>query len=520
MPKVRFAGAPPGSALIAALVCAAGVSAILGQSDPAVTVTGGQVKGRALPGGAVFKGIPYAAAPVGDLRWKEPMAVKPWNGVREAAEYGAPCAQIAAGWNDKIAAAGSEDCLFLNIWTAEWPVRTRHPVMFWIHGGANMGGSAMGAAGIEPPFDAERLSRRGVVVVTINYRLGMFGFIAHPELTAESPHHASGNYGILDQIAALKWVRDNIAKFGGDPANVTVFGQSAGAHDAGLLMTSPLAKGLFRHAIEESGTVMIGGNTTPPLAQLERAGVKLAEKMKAPATGTIRHLRVLSTAEVLKSSPPYSGGGPLRPEPNVDGYVLPKVPAEMFRAGEETAIPLVIGNNGRERATSGGAEGLKKAIQDVYGSRAQQALELYAEASSYPPYGDINVQYGTDMQFRCPAVLIANWHSAKNATYEYEFTRAYEPRGAVHSWELQYVFGNLSPQAADPMDRTLSDQVQEYWTNFAKTGNPNGGTLVNWPKHDARAGAYLEFAAGGPAAKEALRRPFCELFAQNLAAKR
>jgi para-nitrobenzyl esterase len=225
--------------------------------------------------------------------------------------------------------------------------------MLWIHGGANMGGSSLGSGGIEPPFDGERLSRRGVVVVTINYRLGMLGFMAHPELTAESPHRSSGNYGLLDQIAALKWVRDNIARFGGDPKNVTIFGQSAGAHDVGLLMTSPLARGLFAHAIAQSGTVMIGGRVTPPLAQLEQAGVTLAGKMNAPVAGALKYLRSLSAGEVLKASPPYTGGGPLRPEPNVDGYVLPTLPADVFRNGSEAPVPFMIGNNGRERATPG-----------------------------------------------------------------------------------------------------------------------------------------------------------------------
>jgi para-nitrobenzyl esterase len=500
-------------AFCAVMLCAA-------DSDPVVTVNGGQVRGRLLPqaGGAVFKGIPFAQPPVGDLRWREPLPVKPWTGVKDAGDYGAPCAQIAAGWNDKVAAKGSEDCLFLNIWTSDWPANSRKPVMFWIHGGANMGGSAMGAAGIEPPFDGERLVRHGIVLVTINYRLGLFGFMAHPELTAESPHHASGNYGLLDQVAALKWVKANIARFGGDPANVTVFGQSAGAHDTGLLMTSPLAKGLFQHAIQESGTVIISGKMTPPLNQLEQAGVKIAESLKAPPSGSIQYLRTLSAADVLRASPPYSGGGPLRPEPNVDGYTLPKPPAEVFRAGEVASVPLIIGNNGRERSTPGGPEGLRKAIDDYYGSLASEAVKLYTAAQSapYPPHGDANAQFGTDMQFRCSAEAIANWHSARHATYQYEFTRAYEPRGAVHSWELQYVFGNLLQRASDPLDRESSDQVQEYWTNFARTGNPNGGSVLAWPKHDSKTGAYLEFAANGPVVKEALRRPYCELFARNL----
>jgi para-nitrobenzyl esterase len=388
--------------------------------------------------------------------------------------------------------------------------------MFWIHGGANMGGSALGEGGIEPPFDGERLSRRGVVVITTNYRLGMFGFLAHPELTAESPHHSSGNYGILDLVAALRWVNQNIARFGGDPRRVTVFGQSAGGQDTGLLLTTPLAKGLFQRAIEQSGTVIIGGRLTPPLSQVEQAGVRLAEKMNAPVRGALKYMRGLSAADVLKASPPYGGGGPLRPEPNVDGYVFPRLPAEVFRAGAEAPIPLITGNNGRERSLEGGPEALKKAIQEFYGDLAPQALKQYSQNGTYPPHGDANAQYSTDMMFRCPSVAIAAWHSARNPTYEYEFTQAYEPTGASHSWELQYVFGNLRKDASQPADRRVSDQVMEYWTNFAKTGDPNGGSLVAWPRYDVKSGSYLEFTSSGPVVKHELRKPFCDLFSQSL----
>jgi para-nitrobenzyl esterase len=495
-------------------LAAAGMGAA--QTDPVVAVTGGQVKGRALDGGAVFKGIPFAQPPTGDLRWREPMPVKTWSGARDAGQYQAPCAQIAAGWNDKAAAIGREDCLYLNVWTSEWPSKSRKPVMFWIHGGANMGGTALGLGGIEPPFDGARLAARGVVVVTIQYRLGMFGFLAHPELTAESPHHSSGNYGILDQVAALKWVRENIARFGGDPGNVTVFGQSAGALDTGLLLTSPLASGLFHRAIAESGTVVINGNLTPSLASKEKAGLALAQKMNAPASGALKHLRSLSEADVLKASPPYGGGGELRPEPIVDGYAITQLPARQFLSGGELGVPLIIGNNGRERAIPGGPEGLKKAIEQFYGTTAAKAWDLYAgNVSSYPPYGDLNAQYGTDIYFRCGAATIALWHSGKFPTYQYEFTRGYEPEGAVHSWELRYVFGNLM-EPYQEADRKLSDQMMQYWANFAKTGNPNGGSLAVWPKYDAARRGYLEFSAEGPVAKTALRVPFCDVFAETL----
>src|SRR5260370_4656053 len=219
--------------LVAAVLAA--VSFAQGEG-PLVATAQGQLAGEALKaGGAVFKAIPFAQPPVGDLRWREPLPPKPWSGVRDARKYAAPCAQIDANWNTVAAKTGSEDCLYLNVWSSNWASGPANPVMVWFYGGGNTVGSFLGLGGIEPSFDGERLSRREVVVVTISYRLGLLGFIAHPELTEESPHHASGNYGLMDQIAALKWVRENIARFGGDPSNVTIFGQSPGRHDIGRL---------------------------------------------------------------------------------------------------------------------------------------------------------------------------------------------------------------------------------------------------------------------------------------------
>ncbi len=496
------------------------VTTVTAQSGPVVAVTGGQIEGRVLGSSAVFKGIPFAAPPVGELRWREPMPVRPWTGVRDAGEYGATCAQIDANWNKMAAEKGKEDCLFLNVWTPEWPAKTRKAVMVWIHGGGNMGGSALGSGGIEPPFDGRNLASHGVVVVTIQYRLGIFGFFAHPELSAESPHHASGNYGLLDQVAALQWVKENIARFGGDPNNVTVFGQSAGGQDTGLLLSSPLTRGLIHRAIEQSGTVMIGGAVTPPRSKLETAGVQLAAQWGAPPTDQIRYLRTLPAAEILKGSPPYAQAGPLRPEPDIDGYAIVKLPAQVFKDHGELAVPLIIGNNGRERTLAGGPEALKKAILERYQDRASEAMKVYGldgpNPDTYAPHGDANSEWDTDNMFRCGSVVIANWHSARFPTWEYEFTRAPEPRGAVHSWELQYVFGNLLKDAGEPADRTLSDQVMTYWTDFAKTGNPNGGAPPKWVKHDATTAAYIDFAAGGPVVHEGLRKAACRLFEQNL----
>lgn len=501
--------------LSASLLLAATTAA---QPGPVAATAAGQVRGLPLPtpGGAVFKGIPFAQPPVGDLRWKPPLPPKTWAGVRGATDYGATCAQVTAEWNVKAAKAGSEDCLTLNIWTPQWPSTSAKPVMVWIHGGANMGGTARGAGGIEPPFDGASLARHGVVVVTVQYRLGIFGFLAHPDLTAESAHHASGNYGLMDLAAALQWVKSNIAAFGGDPRKVTIFGQSAGAMNVGYLMTSPLGKGLFQRAIAESGTVAIGGRPTATLAQAEETGRKLAEKMNAPASGALAYMRGLSTAEVLKASPPYGGGGPLRPAPNVDGYFLTESPAELFATGAEAPVPLIIGNNGREFPFNADDAALRKAITATYGAHAAEAIKLYEAPNPYPPYGSPGSQFATDGAFRCPGVLIAGQHSRHFPTYQYEFTIGSAEKGSPHSGELQYIFGVPGIQETHDPDPVQVHRLQTYWTNFAKTGNPNGGGMPEWPKYDAIKRAYLELSNNGPLVKHNLRGDVCALFIQAM----
>ncbi len=488
-------------------------------TDPVVHVTGGRVQGRSLgaAGGAVFQGIPFAQPPVGELRWREPQPVRSWSGIRDATRYGAPCAQIAAGWNDRAAALGSEDCLSLNVWNSEWPAKTKRPVMVWIHGGANMGGSALGAGGIEPPFDGERLARFGVVVVTVQYRLGVLGFIGHPELTAESPHRASGNYGLLDLIAALRWVQDNIARFGGDPRCVTIFGQSAGAANVGLLMVSPLARGLFHRAIEQSGSVLIRGRGTSSAAQADRAGVLLAGKLHAPAAGALRYLRSLPVSKILKASPPYGGGGEARPAPSIDGYVIREEPSAVFREGREARVPMMIGNTGREFGFNGDDQALRKAVEAFFGPLAPQALKIYGldgepASEHYPPYGGPGSTFSTDTFSRCPSVLLAGEHSAHSPTYQYEFTVGPDSTGVPHSGELQYVFGTRGvKESADP-DPQRTSEVERYWTNFAKAGDPNSDGLPVWPKYDPTRRGYLEFTRQGPVAKRDLRKAACELF--------
>jgi para-nitrobenzyl esterase len=503
-------------------------TALLGTSvwsedkPPETAITGGQIQGSVLErGGAVFKGIPFAQPPVEALRWREPQPVKPWVGVRAATSFGAPCAQNSGNGRGMLETS-REDCLFLNVWTPEWPPRARKPVMFWIHGGGNYAGTAG-----SPNFDGESLARHGVVLVSANYRLTAFGFFAHPELTRESAHHASGNYGLMDQIAALQWVRANIARFGGDPTNVTIFGQSAGAVDATVLMTSPLAKGLFHKVIAESGTVTrnpdaatlamtalgpvmsvksgdVSYSDAPFLAEAEKNGEDLI-------AGNLVQLRTMPAADILKATgSPHKSIGPANGIV-VDGWVLPRAPAEVFAAGHEHRVPLLAGNNARERTPPRTTpEDLSKAMEAMYGPLASRAAALYITPD--PMYGDATAQWVVDTMYRCPVVAELSWHTAAgNPSWEYQFDRApagREALGAVHGAEVPYVFGTLNSPAE--ADRRISAAMQEYWTNFAKTDNPG------WRAFTEPARFYIEFTGDGPLTADGLRAPFCSLYIENV----
>ncbi len=488
-----------------------------GQEPPAVVVTGGKIQGAPLKGGgAVFKGIPFAAPPVGDLRWREPMPVKPWTGVREATNFGARCMQGGEGVG--------EDCLYINVWTPEWPSRSRKPVMLWIHGGGNFAGSSS-----EAIFDGESLARHGVVLVSANYRLGVFGFYEHPELTAESKHHASGNYGLMDQVAAMKWVEQNIARFGGDPRNVTIFGESAGALDINVLMTSPLTKGLYARLIGESGPVV----EPPSLADGEKKGVSVAASLKA---NSLKAMRALSAEDLQKvTGQGLSFLGPLLGVV-VDGWVVPKQPFRVFEAGQEHRVDLLLGTNARELTRPFfPVAGLSEGLAAQYGPLAPRAMNVYGlkdgkEPAPDPVYGTAMAQWATDTQFRCGTVAQLIWHSrAGNQSYQFQFSQVPPGResvGAAHGSELPYVFGTLSSVGPGPnrpnyaaTDATVSGQMQQYWTNFAKTGNPNGGPLPQWPKFDPAARAYMDLTANSPVAREGLCREACDLFIENLARK-
>jgi para-nitrobenzyl esterase len=454
---------------------------------------------------------------LGALRWHEPVPVSPWKGVRDATKFGAACTQKISTWNTQEAQGNQEDCLYLNIWTPEWPPKSPKPVMVWLHGGGNTGG----AASVDY-FDGTSLSRRGIILVTINYRLGLFGFFAHPGLTAESVHHASGNYGLLDQVAALKWVADNISRFGGDPKNVTLFGQSAGAIDTAYLLASPLSKGLMSRAIQESGPPIRGA---VQLSEAEEHGAKFAEAMKAPSgADTIKYLRSLPAGDLQKAAISNPDESVDLMGPVVDGWVFPTSSPVTFANGQELPVPLIIGNNAREQGGPQSIGELKKAIAVNFGDLAAKAEEFYGvsgagKGNNDPLFGSASTQFSDDTKFRCGSIAEAIWHSdQKFPVYEYQFDHAIAGRPATeHSAEVPYVFGNLLPAGflGGPYvdsDRKISDDIQEYWTNFAKTGNPNGDNLPNWPRFDAAARAYLEFTDNGPRTNEGLRRSICALY--------
>lgn len=512
-----------------------------------VPTASGSVRGHLARDVYSFKGIPFAAPPVGPLRWRAPAPVRAWSGVQDALHYGPPCAQAAFDWNRAVAAESREDCLYLNVWVPRRHDGKPIPVIVFFPGGAYHGGSARGLSAIEPSYDGAKLARRGVVVVTANYRLGMFGFLAHPELTAESRSHTSGNYALLDNIAALKWVQVNIGSFGGDPRNVTALGQSAGAASVQLLMTSPLARGLFARAIVQSGPIIADHPGQPGLHDAAAAGVVFATGLGAPKVGAIVWLRRRSAQELLKTMMAHPRLRSTEPKaPIVDGYALRQQPALVFRAGHEMAIPMIIGNTARDGDLSSmGVSGTAKAaasvadrarplamrhkvlplspeevqaIRDFYGPNADlsgRALHVYRDVRSTNPVdGDVITAFYTDIYTRCGSSLIARLHARVAPTWQFEFSHGYEPLGAVHLWDMQYVFGWLQPPADQARDARLVEEVQTYWTTFARSGNPNSAAPPNWPQSDSQ-GTYLDFGSESTSARAGLRKAACALYVQS-----
>jgi para-nitrobenzyl esterase len=456
-------------------------------------VTGGFVRGVDGAGGdTLFYGIPFAAPPVGPLRWKAPQPVVPWQGVRDATRQAVPCLQ-------KIQIEKtSEDCLTLDVHVPKHADGTRLPVMVWIHGGANRSGSNVG-------YTESSIVERGVVLVTVQYRLGIFGFLSHPALSAEA-NGASGNYAIMDMVAALKWVKANIAQFGGDPRNVTLIGQSAGAQDTGILMVSPLARGLFHKAIQESGSAGLG-YVPRTLAQNEKLGedlVRLAGIAEGP--NALANLRSASGAALLDAAEklaPTTIDNPtfMWDQLVIDGLVVPRDPAEILARHQQAKVPLITGITAREITPPGGVAGVRQAVTAAYGDKAPLALKLYGLAGPENPpddplYGNVALRVSTDLMFRCPSAFTArHQRQAGQKVWQYQFDLgSYGSNAPVeHGAELSYVFG------WQPKGDEHWPPLQEYWTNFAKTGDPNGAGLPTWKELGA-AKNYLEFTREGPRA--------------------
>jgi para-nitrobenzyl esterase len=453
-------------------------------NDP-VRLDSGQISGvsGASPEVRVYKGIPFATPPVGKLRWHPPETLVRWDGVRSGAEFGPICMQ-AAGGRGGAPVKMSEDCLYLNVWTAAQAAGERRPVLVWLHPGGFTGGS-----GSAPGFDGENLAKKGLVVVTINYRLGIFGFFAHPQLTQESDRHASGNYGLMDQVAALEWVQRNIAAFGGDPRRVTIDGDSAGAMSVGDLMISPQAKGLFQRAIAESGGP--GGLSINPmrkLADAEQGGVKAAESLNAKS---LDELRAKPAEEVMKAR----GGQPI-----IDGWFIPDDPGNVFAEGRQNDVPLLVGSNKDE-----GTFFLQKAPADRFlensrrrfGDLADTFFKLYPAGSDDEAFQSQLAAFRDELGWVMRQWAAFQTRTGKSKAYLYYFTheppapeaspRGGRGSGATHGAEAQYVFENLAPNRPwTDLDRQLADTISSYWVAFATTGDPNAKGLPRWPAFDEK----------------------------------
>jgi para-nitrobenzyl esterase len=479
------------------VVVLAAVTAFAAIPEP-IRTENGQVSGvaGAIPEVRVFKGIPFAAPPVGDLRWRPPQTAKNWNGVRVADKFSANCMQRQAGGGafppyggDRSATEMSEDCLYLNVYTSAASANDKRPVMVWIHGGAYTSGA--GAI-----YQGEELARKGVVVVTVNYRLGVFGFLAHPELTKESSNHSSGDYAFLDQIASLKWVQKNVAAFGGDPSRVTIFGESAGSWSVNNLVATPLAKGLFQRAIGESGGQF---TITRTLADAEQAGARFAENAGASSLSALRAM----PAVALNSASGFQTSA------TVDGWVFPQDVMSIFKAGKQNDVPVIIGSNANEgsiftQETVTGAS-FKEQMERQYAADAQAALKLYPFTTDQ----EARAAQAASMRDRTFGWEMRTWarfqtQTGKSKVYLYYLSHVPPlPNaawlGAQHGAEIPYAFNwpNGKHSTMVPWtenDRKLGDQVSSYWVNFATTGDPNGKDLPKWNAYSVKDDQLMGFA--------------------------
>lgn len=477
----------------------------LDKTVPIVKTTNGILAGSNKSGINIFKGIPFAAPPVGDLRWKEPQPVVGWTGVRKANHFGPrPMQENVFGDMNFRSDSMSEDCLYLNIWTPAVKPNDRLPVLVYFYGGGLIAGS-----GCEPRYDGESMARNGIVSVTVNYRLGIFGFFSHPELTKESPNHSSGNYGYLDQAAALKWLKENIAVFGGDPDRITIAGESAGSISVSAQMCSPLSKSLIAGAIGSSGS-LLGALPPTTLENAEAQGEKIASKFEAK---NLSELRNIPAEKLLRANEQLAG--------TIDGYFFPEAPIELYKKGMQAKVPLLIGWNSQEMDyhfligdKEPTPENFKNALKKYFGDNTGDVMQLYGVtnssfvlsgatqlagdlfiACSSWKWSDIQAKISEEPVFRylyChprPVMvsslrnkvsgLAGGIQDAENT----EDASAEKAEGAVHSADIEYAMGNLSTNRVfgwQPEDYEVSAVFQSYYVNFIKTGNPNGVGLPQW----------------------------------------
>lgn len=486
-------------------------------STPRVTVAEGILEGSIEPGSGVrsFKGIPFAQPPVGNLRWQPPQPPAPWPGVRSAQQFGPRAMQLPVFGDMNFRSNGmSEDCLYLNVWVPAEPSTEPLPVLVYFYGGGNIAGD-----GSEPRYDGERLAQRGIITVTTNYRLNAFGFFAHPELSQESAQHASGNYGYLDQVAALRWIHDNIAAFGGDPGRVTIAGESAGSISVSAQMISPLAKHLIAGAIGSSGSMM-GALSPLPLAAAEQIGLELAQELSATSLAELRAIPAEQLLQATSTRTPQHFSG------TIDGYFLPGAPIDLFAGGKQSQVPLLVGWNSEEMnyrfllgENSPTLANYQAAVRERFGEAAEPLLQLYP-ATNEDEVIDAATDLAGDLFIGYSTWKWADLHgqSSQQPVYRYLYAHPRPPmrpemgdavpglaggvirgeeaaaqsipqaRGAVHSADIEYFMGNLDTNivyAWSEQDQQLSDLMQQCYVNFVRGGNPNGGDVPAWPAANA-----------------------------------
>ncbi len=499
-------------ALAAILAIAHGSAAQPPPAVPVVSTKDGAVAGVKEGGLAIFRGIPFAAPPAGPLRWRPPQRIAPWPGVRPATAFGPLCWQAARTKAAATPPVMSEDCLTLNIWSPALKPSAPLPVMVWIHGGSFIFGASS-----NPTYDGAKLSQQGVIVVSLNYRLGRFGYFAHPALSAERPNDPKGNFGLMDQIAALKWVQANIAAFGGDPARVTVFGESAGGIAVEQLMAAPVARGLFAQAITESGGGRIlyyplkAGADQP---SAERLGETFARAVGLPHA-SVADLRALSPEQILTVAPADLLRGEI---PFVDGKILPLNPHQAFVAGTEAPVPYIVGFNSLESPFK--PADVDQALDRLTYVTAAQRQSL---VSAYPDRSTYLERIVTDLLFTEPALSHAALHARHGyPTWLYRFSilnpaASLMFKGAPHASEVPYVFQTLNTMfvPATANDAAQAITIGQYWTHFAKTGDPSAPGQPDWPRYRTASGRLMDFTNQGPEAKPVPNRGVMDAIARS-----